>query len=163
MNIGIIFGTKRAAATGEIVQWMTNYLQAKGHDVVVGGPGDFSTFTCDHYLLGTAVYAFSAKRTGLPRFIRTHRKELQGTGTGVFIVCGVGEQVVSSGDSFLKRFLKNTFLDRQKYLTSIVRLLPEPPVSTTFFQGYQEPEDRAKTDFPSQQERVVQWCLGQGL
>lgn len=163
MKIGIVFGTKREGATREIVRWMTDHLQAQGHTVVAAGPGEFTSFDCDRYLLGTAVYAFSAKRTGMPGFIRAHRGELQGTPTGVFIVCGVGEQVISPQDGFLKRLLKNGFLDRQKYLASIVRLLPEPPASTAFFQGYQEPEDRSKIDFPSQQEQVVQWCASQGL
>lgn len=158
MKIGIAYGTKRQGATEEIVGWMREYLQAEGHNVVAAKPAEFNELDCDLYLLGTAVYAFSAKRVGLPEFIRRHRRELQGATTGVFIVCGVREEEVSPSDGVVKRLLKRAFLDRRKYLASIVRLLPGPPLATVFFQGYQEPEDRAKIDFPAQQQRVISWC-----
>jgi menaquinone-dependent protoporphyrinogen IX oxidase len=163
MKIGIVFATKREGATQEIARWMEEHLQSLGHTVVAARPADFSEFDCDFYLLGTAVYAFSAKRAGLPAFIRRNRSTLQGSPTGVFIVCGVTEQMTSPDDGFVKRTLKNAFLDRRKYMASIVRLLPKPPVSTVFFQGYQEPEDRLKIDFPSQQQQVVNWCSSLGI
>ena len=158
MKIGIVYGTKRQAATEEIVRWMNEHLQAQGHVVVSAKPAEFNESDCDLYLLGTAVYAFSAKRAGLPGFMRRYRPRLRGTPTAVFLVCGVGEEAVSPTDGWVKRTLKRAFLDRRKYLAGIVRLLPDPPVATVFFQGYQEPEDRAKIDFSAQQQRVFNWC-----
>ncbi len=158
MKIGIVYGTRRKAATAEIVESMTERLTSLGHDVVCEKPLDFGRFDRDLYILGTAVYAFSAKRTGLTTFIRKNLDTIGRAPTALFVVCGADADMTRSSDNALKRALKNAFLDREKYLTSVSRLLPTAPVSTAFFKGYQEPEDREKINFGSQKERVIEWC-----
>lgn len=160
MKIGIVYGTKRQAATEEIVSWMTEHLSSLGHAVVHGKPGDFAPVDCDLYILGTAVYAFSAKRAGLHTFIRGHGAELGAKPVAVFIVCGADplESHDADTEGALKRGLKRFFLDRDKYMASLTQLLPRAPVATEFFKGYQEPGDREQIDFESQKDRVAAWC-----
>lgn len=158
MKIGIVFGTRRVAATAEIADWMREHFASHGHSVVCEKPAEFGSFECDLYVLGTAVYAFSARRAGITRFIRTNTKRLGTTPTAVFIVCGADEELMRSTDNAVVRALKNTFLNREKYLKSVTRLLPTPPVATAIFRGYQEPEDRAKVSFESQRGTVTAWC-----
>jgi len=158
VKIGIVFGTRRVAATAEIADWMREYFSNLGHSVVCEKPAEFGIFDCDLYVVGTAVYAFSAKRAGISRFIRTNTGRLGATPTAVFIVCGADEPPAQSTDNVVIQALKNTFLNREKYLKSVTRLLPTLPVATAFFKGYQEPEDRAKDNFESQRETVTAWC-----
>ena len=158
MKIGIVYGTRRNAATAEIVSWMTERFDELGHTVTSAKPADFTEFDCDLYLLGTAVYAFSVKRTGLHAFIRTNRERIGAKPTAVFIVCGADPLEPPSTDGALKRGLKKLFLDREKYLASVTGALRTAPVSTEFFKGYQESEDREKVDFESQRGRVTEWC-----
>ncbi len=156
MKIGIVFGTNRKAATAEIVAWMSEHLGSLGHEVICEKPADFDRFDCDLYILGTAVYMFSAKRTGLPAFIREHSGRIGAGPTALFIVCG--SDPLDAGEKGLKRVMKRLFLNREKYMASVARLLPTAPIGTAFFKGYQEPDDRAKVDFESQKDRVTEWC-----
>jgi menaquinone-dependent protoporphyrinogen IX oxidase len=158
MKIGVVYGTRRNAATAEIAAWMTERFTQLGHSVTCAKPESFEDFECDLYVLGTAVYAFSAKRTGLHAFIRTNRERIGAKPVAVFIVCGADPLDEATADNPLKKGLKKLFLDREKYLASVTAPLETAPVATEFFKGYQEPEDREKLDFESQKERVVQWC-----
>ncbi|GEM_PF-6672486 len=158
MKIGIVYGTKRNAATAEIVGWMSEYLRSLGHSVVCEKPADFDQLDCDLYILGTAVYAFSAKRTGIAAFLRKHAEQIGARPTGLFVVCGSDPLDAGGADRGLKAALKKLFLDPDKYMASVARLLPTPPIGTTFFKGYQEPGDREKIDFESQKKRAAEWC-----
>lgn len=158
MKVGIVFGTRRTAATVEVVRWMKEHLQSRGHSVAWGKFGEFAEFDCDLYILGTAVYAFSARRTGVRSFLRSNAHVFRKRPTAVFLVCEADAQVVKPGDAGLKRILKKTFLDREKYLTQVTRLLEHPPLATTFFKGYQEPKDRDATGFDGQEGQVQEWC-----
>lgn len=164
MKIGIVFGTRRNAATMEIASWMSEHLKSRGHVIVSAKPEDFDQFDCDLYVLGTAVYAFSAKRAGIQAFIRKNIERISAKPIAVFIVCGAdpleptGATRTQSSDNPLKRGLKKLFLDRDKYMGSVTGLLRNTPVSTAFFKGYQEPEEKAKIDFESQKQRVAEWC-----
>lgn len=158
MKIGIVYGTRRNAATVEIVEWMTEHFTSLEYGVACAKPEDYNDFGCDLYVLGTAVYAFSAKRTGLNTFIRKHHDRIVEKPVAVFIVCGADPLDPVREVSPLKRGLKTLFLNREKYLASVTSLLVTPPVSTAFFKGYQEPKDRDEVGFVSQKQRVAQWC-----
>lgn len=158
MKIGVVYGTRRNAATAEIAAWMTERFTQLGHSVACAKPEGFDDFDCDLYVLGTAVYAFSAKRTGLHTFIRNNHEKFSAKPIALFIVCGADPLESASTDNPLKKGLKKLFLDREKYLASVTRPLQSDPVSTEFFKGYQEAEDREKVDFESQKIRVAGWC-----
>ena len=158
MKIGVAYGTRRNGATAEIAAWMTERFTQLGHSVTCAKPENFQDFDCDLFVLGTAVYAFSAKRTGLYTFIRRNNERISAKPIAVFIVCGADPLEAASADNPLKKGLKKLFLDREKYLASVTTPLGRAPVSTEFFKGYQEPEDREKVDFESQKERVSRWC-----
>ena len=173
MKIGIVYGTRRTGATKEIVSWMTSAFESAGHTVAAAGPDQFDQFDCHLYLLGTAVYAFSAGRAGIPRFIRKNSARISERPTAVFIVCGADpleagspeadrleadRQKTNTTEGWLKQTLKKIFLNRDKYMASITNLLRTRPVETAFFKGFQEPEDREKTAFDAQRNEVDRWC-----
>ncbi len=160
MKIGIIYATKRTEATVQIVSWMKTALEKKGHVVVAEKVDYFTDFNCDHYIIGTAVYAFSVNRAGIFKFIRHNKKKLIDKSFNVFIVCGANKLPPKnqSEDKPLLKFLKYTFIDPDKYLSSLVSHLPQTPLNVACFKGYQEEADKIKENFDAQELIVKKWA-----
>jgi menaquinone-dependent protoporphyrinogen IX oxidase len=161
MKTGIVYGTKRQEATAQIVDWMKAAIEEQGGTVVAAHASEFDAFDCDSYIVGGSVYAFSAKRTGITSFIKTHRRELTEKPVSLFIVCGsdpLPHKREMTGNFFVK-LLKRSFLDPDKYLRSLTRALGSAPHSQAIFKGYQEEKDKQESDFLSQEAEVRSWAV----
>lgn len=161
MKVGIVYGTKRHEAAVQIVDWMKAAIEDQGGTVVVAKPSDFGEFDCDGYILGSSVYAFSAKRTGLASFIRAHRVELSQKPVSLFIICGSDPlpDKHEMTDNFFIKLLKRAFLNPNKYLNSLSRPLRSAPHTQAVFKGYQEAKDKIESGFLDQESDVRKWAL----
>jgi menaquinone-dependent protoporphyrinogen IX oxidase len=161
MKIGIVYGTKRQGATVQIVDWMKAAIEEQGGTVVAANASEFGDFGCDGYIVGSSVYAFSAKRTGIASFIRAHRDELTEKPVSLFIVCG-SDPLPDKGemtDKFLVKQLKRTFLNPDKYMKSLSRPLRSALHTQAVFKGYQDENDKSENGFMNQEAEVRNWAL----
>lgn len=161
MKVGIVYGTKRDEAAVQIVDWMKAAIEEQGGTVVAAKPSEFGDFDCDGYIVGSSVYAFSAKRTGVASFIRAHRNELSQKPVSLFIICGSDPlpDRREMTDKFFIKLLKRTFLNPNKYLNSLSRPLRSAPHTQALFKGYQEEKDKIENGFLDQETEVRNWAL----
>ena len=160
MKIGIIFATNRQEATVTIISWLKEALKERGAEVTCAAVKDFNDFACDAYILGSAVYGFSAKRSGMGKFLAKHKNKIAKKPFGFFIVCSARKlppKEKASGNPFIK-FLKYTFLNPDNYLKSIRLTLPATALTEGIFSGYSDEEDKIKNNFSEQEEIVKQWA-----
>lgn len=157
MKIGVIYATNRNEATVQIVQWMKSELENLGHKVISGKINEISDLNCDYYIIGTAVYMFSAKRAGIIKFIKKNRTEFEKKPASLFVVCCSTKLPPKNKakDGMIKKFFKYNLINPDKYLESVSTYLPEKPLHTINFSGYNNEEYKAK--FPDQKKVVREW------
>jgi len=161
MKIGIIYATNREEATVQIVKWMTDALQQEGYTVTAGKTENFDDFNCDAYLIGGAVYAFSVKRTKINTWLRNNSRNIQNKPLGAFVIASsdpLPPKDKMKGNFFTK-FLKQTFVNPDRYINTLIGLLPSAPKTTALFKGYMDQEDKDKTNFISQESKVRNWAI----
>jgi menaquinone-dependent protoporphyrinogen IX oxidase len=159
MKIGIVYATKRTAATVQIAGWMKCSLEEQGHTVICEKVDCFNDVGCDAYIVGSAVYGFTPRRAGMGRFLKQNAKVLAQKPISLFVVCGADplpprEQ---SADTGLKKFLKYRFVNPDNYLKQLVRAFPAVTHSA-IFKGYYDEEDKIKTGFEALQPRARAWA-----
>lgn len=115
---------------------------------------------CDAYIVGSAVYGFTARRAGMGRFLKNNTKVLTRKPISLFVVCGADplpprEQ---SPDTGLKRLLKYRFVNPDNYLKQLSHCFPAAVTHSAIFKGYNDEEDRIGTKFDAQQPRARAWA-----
>ncbi len=136
---------------------MRKSLEGLGHTVVCERVDHFTNPACDAYIVGSAVYAFSARRAGMGNFLRRYAKVLAQKPLSIFIVCGADPlpPKEQSPDSGLKKFFKYRFINPDNYLRQLKRAFPAQVTHTAIFKGYDEAADKEKIGFDDQEQRAA--------